>query len=137
MPRHAMRSVPRLVLPAVFAAAVLVAGCSDDESPATGPGGGGPSGFSSGILAPTAQFTFTFTDSGTFGYHCGLHPAIMKGAKVIVSDAAASMNAAVTIVSLSTPGFSPASVSIKPGGSVTWTNGDTMGGGMNHSVASD
>lgn len=131
----AVRSVPRLALPVVFAAAVLAAGCSKDDGPATRPAPGGAGGFASGTLAQSAQFTFTFTDSGSFGYHCGLHPSVMKGAKVVVSDTAASMNAAVQIVSLSTPGFSPATVAIRRGGSVTWTNGDVSG--MPHSVVSD
>jgi len=38
--------------------------------------------FSSGSLGKGDTFSRTFTDSGTFGYHCGIHPS-MKG-KVVV-----------------------------------------------------
>jgi len=128
----AMRPV-RGILAAALCLAALAAGCSSGKDSMTGPGSSGGGGFASGTLAPGAMFAFTFSDSGAFGYHCGLHPSIMKGAKVIVSDTASANAASVQIVSLSTPGFSPATVAVKPGGTVTWTNAH----GMNHSVVND
>lgn len=32
--------------------------------------------FSSGQLAPGANFSFTFPNSGTFTYHCSIHPSM-------------------------------------------------------------
>jgi plastocyanin len=32
------------------------------------------SGWNSGVLRPRAQFSMTFTDAGTFRYHCSIHP---------------------------------------------------------------
>jgi len=31
-------------------------------------------GWNSGIVAPGAQFSFTFQNAGTFAYHCAIHP---------------------------------------------------------------
>ena len=31
-------------------------------------------GWNSGTLQPRAQFSTTFSDAGTFRYHCGIHP---------------------------------------------------------------
>jgi plastocyanin len=38
--------------------------------------------FDSGSLAPNATFTFTFNSTGTFAYHCSIHPS-MKGTVVV------------------------------------------------------
>lgn len=115
--------------------ASALAGCSSSKSsggtysPPVTPG----KELSSGNVVSGGNFAHTFNTAGTFPYHCGLHPTIMFGAKVMVSDTAAATSAAVTIVSVSTPGFSPATVSVKTGSIVTWHNAD----GMAHSVESD
>jgi plastocyanin len=33
--------------------------------------------WSSGTLAPGASFTFTFSNTGTFTYHCTIHPGMV------------------------------------------------------------
>ena len=113
---------------------LVLAGCGggDDNGPTNpGPGGGGTT-FASPTLPPSATFAHTFNTNGTFGYHCGIHPTIMTGARIVVSDTSA-VSVAVSIVSLSTPGFSPATAWVKKGGTVTWTNNHSM----NHSVEND
>ncbi|MGB9371556.1 MAG: cupredoxin family copper-binding protein [Halobacteriota archaeon] len=35
--------------------------------------------FESGNLSPGNSFTHQFSDTGTFPYHCSIHPTIMKG----------------------------------------------------------
>lgn len=39
---------------------------------------GAPVSFSSDTLAPGAAYSFTFTQAGTYPYHCSIHPS-MKG----------------------------------------------------------
>lgn len=34
-------------------------------------------GWDSGIVAPGAQFSFTFQSAGTFQYHCAIHPGMV------------------------------------------------------------
>jgi plastocyanin len=38
--------------------------------------------FDSGPLAPNGTFVFRFTSSGTFGYHCRIHPSMVGVIKV-------------------------------------------------------
>jgi len=40
------------------------------------------SGVFNGTVAPSAQYSFTFTNKGTFTYHCSLHPN-MVGSVVV------------------------------------------------------
>lgn len=35
------------------------------------------SGWNSGTIAPGAQFSFAFQTSGTFAYHCAIHPGMV------------------------------------------------------------
>jgi plastocyanin len=39
--------------------------------------------FDSGILAPGGMFAFTFTQPGTFTYHCNIH-TFMKGTVTVI-----------------------------------------------------
>lgn len=132
--------VPLLVLAAALAVAAAIAGfgCSSKS-------GGGTSGVtnptppSPELQSPTiatsgGSFSHTFAKVGAYGYHCGIHPNIMKGALVTVSDAASSDSVVVNIVGVQTPGFSPASVTVKTGGQVRWVNLDNT---YAHSVVSD
>src|SRR4051812_18746665 len=38
--------------------------------------------FDSGVLVPGASFTQTFKQSGTFAYHCSIHPSMTGSIKV-------------------------------------------------------
>jgi plastocyanin len=51
--------------------------------------------FDSGTLAPGATFKFTFTQTGTFAYHCNIHTS-MKGTVTVVPAATVTPTATVT-----------------------------------------
>ena len=73
------------------------------------------------------MYQHSFANAGTYNYHCTIHGA-MTGS-VVVDTAAPSSIASVSIVSSSSP-FTAATV--KPGGTVTWTNNT----GVTHTVTS-
>ncbi len=122
-----MRIHPAIVLAAtlVLAGGAIVAGCSKSSSPTNPYGGGGGGGggggatdtpFDSGSLAAPANFSHTFPTAGTVGYHCSFH-AVMQ-AVVIVDASAASTSASVNVANFA---FTPDTVRIKPGGTVSWS----------------
>ena len=45
---------------------------------------GSPAAFSSDSLSSGASYTFTFTQPGTYTYHCSIHPS-MKGTIIVTS----------------------------------------------------
>jgi plastocyanin len=94
-----------------------VLGCSDDKSDyPTGGGTGGGSLFDSGTLNAPATFDHTFPTAGTVGYFCRFHRSMgMTGTVTVVAGGADAAD-----VTASGMAFTPASVSIKPGGVVHW-----------------
>lgn len=84
---------------------------------------------SSDIEENGGTWSYTFNTIGEFDYFCTFHPA-MKG-KVSVT-AAGPMTASVNIVEAPAFGYSPATVNVKVGGTVTWTNT----GAQHHTVTS-
>lgn len=102
----------------LIAIAALTFSCGKKSSPTQpNPGGGGGTleTFSSGNLPAGAQFSHTFTNTGSFGYRCTIHSG-MNGTVVVVPSGS------VDAVTVTTPGmtFSPSSVTINQGGTVTW-----------------
>ena len=95
-------------------------------------------GFDSGTIPAGGTYSRTFTQAGTFSYHCAFHP-IMIGT-IIVSGTATPpppsatpppTSAASQVQLIKNDGdysFSPATLSIKVGTTVTWLNttGDTL-----------
>ena len=81
-----------------------------------------------GVLGPGAVYQHTFASAGSYAYHCVFH-APMRGT-VQVNASAADSIAHVSITSSTTtfPG-----ATIRPGGSVTWTNNTQL----DHTVTSD
>jgi len=75
--------------------------------------------FQSPTLGNGATYAHTFPTAGTVAYHCKIHGTSMAGT-VIVDPGAPAGNRTVAI---GDNFFNPASVSIRPGASVTWTNG--------------
>ena len=73
--------------------------------------------FDSGDINPLGTWPRTFNTAGTFNYKCFYH-GMMSG-KVIVDAGATAMTASV---SATDNAFTPAEVTIAPGGTVTWTN---------------
>jgi plastocyanin len=118
--------IAALAVLTVVGAAAALNGCSKDKgtnpTPMTT-----PESFNSGTLTST-PFSHTFNTAGTYSYRCVFHggaPNYMTGT-VVVDASSASMTAGVGVANFA---FSPPSVTIKPGGTVTWT----LGGGT-HSV---
>ncbi|MGH3054442.1 MAG: cupredoxin domain-containing protein [Gaiellaceae bacterium] len=82
----------------------------------------------SGDIGHLASYQHQFATAGTYHYHC-IHHGPMTGT-VVVDPNAPSSSASVSIISMTAP-FAPATV--KPGGTVTWTNQMTE----LHTVTSD
>jgi len=68
--------------------------------------------FDSGNMVKGDEFSFTFSSAGVYPYHCKYHPN-MTG-KIIVTNQ-------VTIANFK---FTPSTLTIKVGSSVTWINND-------------
>jgi plastocyanin len=92
--------------------AVVAAGCGGDDNNDSGSGGGGGNGGNADQPAPTAE------DNG--GANAG-------------GGGGGGGTGAGTQVTMKDIKFNPASVNVKPGGKVTWTNDDSVG----HDVTSD
>jgi plastocyanin len=112
----------------LLAVSMITLGCGKSSSPtspysAGGGGGGGVSmsdtPFDSGTLSAPASFDHVFPVAGTIGYHCNFHQSMgMVGTVVVAAGGAAT---ATVTASSSTFRFTPASVTIQPGGTVHWT----------------
>jgi plastocyanin len=75
--------------------------------------------FQSQDLGHGATFSHVFATAGTVNYHCKIHGMMMAGT-VVVDPAAPAGDRAVAI---GDNFFTPPSVSLRPGATVTWTNG--------------
>jgi len=107
--------------------------------------------FDSGIIARGATFQRTFTAAGTYNYLCAVHPE-MTGTVLVTNGAvppppaptpppsttpppatpppsapppSTGPNPSAASVSIANNAFGPASVTVRVGGTVTWTNNDT------------
>ena len=126
--------IQRLAL--LVAIALPLASCGAGDHPVA-PGGGGAVG------APPAPFNFSFPSTGhsvqlafpvtgTFGYHCAKHGTMgMRGAVLVDST---GLDSVVVGVGQSGNAYSPAAVTIRPGGVVRWVNVSTR---TDHTVTSD
>ena len=92
-------------------------GCSKDSgtNPTPTPT---PENFTSGDLVMGTPFTHTFNTAGTYGYRCFYHSSMGMAGTVIVDDYSANVGANVSVANYS---FSPPSVTIKTGSTVTWS----------------
>lgn len=119
-----------LVAFGLLVALTALSACSDD-------GGGGPTAppnpnaFNSGTMGTGKSFSHTFPNAGSIGYHCDFHP-LMVGTITVATGEADS--AVVAMVNSTATGFSPANLSIRPGGVVRWVNQDA---GVNHTATSN
>jgi len=75
--------------------------------------------FQSPTLGKGASFTQTFNATGTIPYHCKIHGESMAGTIAVDPSAPAGDRT----VSIGDNFFNPASVSVRPGSRVIWTNG--------------
>ena len=78
-------------------------------------------------------YSHTFQDEGTYGYFCTIHPMMQGTVEVVVESPPAPDVQAVNILGPPNMGFSPDTVKIRPGGTVTWTNQDPQ---QHHTVTS-
>lgn len=105
--------------------AVAFAGCSSsNKSTNPMPGPTAPESFASGNLVSGTPFMHVFSTGGRYAYRCTNHaPDTLSGmvGEVIVDATSANTSAAVSVGSGGTTSFSPATVTIKPGSTVTWT----------------
>lgn len=126
-PRSAPRRPSgRRLAAASFLLALAASGCSGGghhDVPPTSSGGGG---LNLSLPAGGGSAAQSFTSAGAVPYKCPIHPTIMTGDTVIVTDAAAPESVLVSVVGLSTPGFSPSTVTIHTGGTVRWVNATGM-----------
>lgn len=129
-----MKSRVRMyVLAALLFAAVagFASSCNSGGGMPTYPSGGGggtAKELDSGDIGAGGTYAHQFNTAGTFAYHC-IHHVPMTGS-VTVSASATDLNASVSITS-SSMAFPAATV--KPGGTVTWTNNT----GVLHTVTSN
>lgn len=126
-----------LLLPALAIVAIAFAGSPGCTKATTPTYGGtvatGPS-FSLSFPAQGASQSLTFTDIGSWDYHCNPHGPAMAG--TVVVSASASTDTDTVAVGVNASGvaalvFTPATVTIKPGGHVRWINRSSM---VNHTV---
>ena len=132
MSRFNPHKLPTAIAVALIAGfALLAVGCSKDSStapPATNTGG---PAFSFTFPTTGASHQFTFPTAGSYDYHCIPHQSGGMVGTVIV-DANSAVTAASVDVGGTTPfRFTPGTVTIKPGGTVTWTNTSAL---SNHTV---
>ena len=73
--------------------------------------------FDSGTLNPGDTFSFTFPDEGTFDYYCKFHPMQGRVRVTTTGPATATVNILDT-----PPRFELDDVTIRAGGTVTWTH---------------
>ena len=81
----------------------------------------------SGSIANGGTYQHTFANAGTYSYFCTIHGTGMAGTVVVAGGQPASAS-----VSIQNNFYSPATVSVAPGGTVTWTNN-----GSTHTVTSN
>jgi plastocyanin len=121
------RHVAVAVATVAVAALAIAAGCSKNKSTNPVVGGGGNTPFNSGVHNSPFSFDRTFPDAGDVPYFCSVHLSAMTG-MVHVSATATSIDTTVSVVNNA---YNPSSVTIRPGGKVTWN-----WAGSNHSVTS-
>jgi plastocyanin len=120
-----------LVLAALFSLVfVVIIGCGGGGSKSTNPGGGGPS-FNLTFPATGTSRSFTFPTDGSWAYHCTPHASSGMQGTVVVNSSSMNDSALVTVGPSNSLTFSPATVTIKTGGTVRWVNASSM---TNHTV---
>lgn len=113
--------------PVALALVLLVAALPACSKKSTNPPPGGALELNSPTLNPGAQYMHTFNTPGTFPYHCEIH----GGMQASVTVGAGGLPGAS--ISITDNVFTPGSVTVTPGSTVTWTNN----GGNPHTVTSD
>ena len=116
--------------------ALALSSCGGSGGPAA-PGGGGsvgvpPAPFFFAFPATGHSVTLAFPNPGVFGYHCNKHGSMGMTGGVTVDTT--GLDSVVVGVGSGGNVYNPASVAIKPGGTVRWVNVSTR---TDHTVTSD
>jgi hypothetical protein len=126
----------RLLCLAALLAVLGVGACSKSGSPVAPYGGGGVGGtgapFNLGPFGLNQSATLTFTNAGTFGYHCIPHQSMGMTGSVQVE--AGGPDSALVQIAASGLTYTPATARIRPGGRVRWVNASAS---TVHTVTSD
>ena len=119
----------------VFASLPLglsVVSCGEDEGTSPPPAKELDSPYLLGATTGSRNYIHTFTNAGTYPYHCKLHTTAshrMAGTVYVVAQGPES-----TFVSIFEGAYHPASATVRPNGQVRWQNFDV---GTHHTVTSD
>lgn len=120
---------PRFATFTLALLAILVASVSGCKNSTNPPGGGGAAKeLNSPTLGNGGVYAHMFATAGTYNYHCNIHGLAMAGTVTVAGGG--SPGAAVSIQDNL---YNPASVTITPGQTVTWTNN----GSNSHTVTSN
>jgi plastocyanin len=118
----------RIALLAMLAVAALaVPACSKKSSSPAAPGPVAEP-FDSHVFSsadPVHEYVHTFPNEGDFAYHCSIHGTAMSGT---VHVAIGENDSNSVVIANNT--YTPASISVKPGGYIHWRNN----AGGSHSV---
>jgi plastocyanin len=125
---------------AMWLAALLciaaVTGCSGAGGYSTAPVGGGSNGggnlFNLGPFAIGQSAQLTFSNAGTFPYHCITHRSVGMVGTVQVD--ASGADSVLVQIGASGDRFTPALAHVHAGGHVRWVNVSSM---TNHTVTND
>jgi plastocyanin len=126
MTRHIARGLVALLFAAALTSVVACGGGGGSNS--TAPPNPMAKELNSPLLGNGAIYMDTLAAVGAYPYHCSIHTGMMG--TVVVDGGSAVSSAAVSISGFA---FAPASVTVKPGGVVTWTNNDAT----HHTVTSN
>jgi len=117
------RQVAGWLILAVVAVMAFALSCSSgSKGYPTAPGGGGALELNSGNIASGGVFSHTFLSTGTFNYHCTIHPSTMIGS-VTVNNGAFQVDTVVTAVNMNT---AYGNQTIQVGQTIHWHNGDAI-----------
>lgn len=126
----------RVMLVVIATCLSLTAGCSSKDSSSPAPVAGGPAfnlsfpGAGNTTTVGT-QHIVTFTEAGSWGYYCVPHQGSGMTGTVVVSAGSSNDSAFVQVGAGGGLVYSPASVTIKVGGTVRFAN---VSGMTNHTV---
>jgi len=121
------RTIALTLVLGVIATAALIAACNNSNNNNGGVLNPPAKELDSGNILNGGNYVHTFNTVGTFNYHCTIHGLGMAGSVIVVAGSNASAN-----VEISNNKYTPPSVSVMPGGTVTWTNI-----GVTHTVTSN
>jgi hypothetical protein len=120
------RTLPLFLVVSLLA----LSGCGKDKGTDPVPGMELDSPGLLGATTGSRNYIHTFANAGTYSYHCRYHPASSHAGTVTVDPQGPDSG----FVMISLGAYHPATLSVRPGGTVRWQNFDD---GVHHTVTSD